>query len=417
MFWRSFAHVVALGCAISLCVFAMAIPRTASAQAAGHGVSRAPPRAGAAVTPPGSTPILSFETDDADEQADAFTAALRAKMRATPGWTLSENTVSLGLLTAALKCRVDAPCLQRVGDQLKADKFFWGRLSRLGKTHVIVEAHYWQRGKHDSVVKETYSDDLRDPNNEALKKIATRVFERLTNTLTTGTLAVQAGRAGGVLYVDGNEAGRLAGGFVSVELKAGPHTVEVRAPGFVPVRRTVNVVVGSETPVSMALAPEPGSEAVATRTPGEKAPLEPKGSSPIVAYTLLGAGVVVGTVGAVFGLQWFGKKGEVRDLKADNYGVPGAASIEDPCVARPGVPTTTAERMRQACDLGSDDIPFSAVGWAAGGAGVVLIGAGVALLVVNKSGSKEAAAAAPKHWALAPAVGPREASLRLDVRF
>ena len=48
--------------------------------------------------------VLSFESDDAEDQADALTGALRSKIRSSQGWSLNETTQSLGMLTAALKC-------------------------------------------------------------------------------------------------------------------------------------------------------------------------------------------------------------------------------------------------------------------------------------------------------------------------
>lgn len=360
-------------------------------------------RAGAAVSPPGSTPVLTFETDDADEQSDAFTAALRAKVRITPGWVLSENSYSLAILTAALKCRVDAACLQRIGDQMKTDKFFWGRVSRLGKTQIVVEAHYWQRGKHDSVTKETYSDDLRDPASDALKKIANRVFERLTNTMTTGTVAVQAGRGGGAVLVDGAEAATLSSGVANLELKAGAHTLEVRSPGFLPLRQTINVVVGAETPVSFTLvpaedavderpvsAPPSGAEPHRTEAPSN-------GERKIVAYSLMGGGVVAVAVGAVFAVRWFNKNSQVDDLKKDQYGIgfPGA-TVSDPCAGYPGAPAAAAQRMADACQLGKDAVPLSTVAWIAGGAGAALIGTGAVLLLTGGDGRGEGSASSAR---------------------
>src|SRR5579859_3596369 len=67
--------------------------------------------------------VLSVWTDDADDQADALTQALRARVRQTPGWMLLDTTQSFETLSIALKCpsRPDAACLQRIGDQLHAD--------------------------------------------------------------------------------------------------------------------------------------------------------------------------------------------------------------------------------------------------------------------------------------------------------
>lgn len=408
-------HWLAIVLAVSAILTVLVLtPRTAEAQPKGGA-----PRAGASVNPPGSTPVLTFETDDADDQAEAFTLALRNRIKATPGWTLSENTFSLALLTSALKCRIDAPCLQRVGEQLKTDKFFWGRVARLGKTQVVVEAHYWLRGKQDSVVKETYADDLRDANNESLKKIVNRVFERLTNTLTTGMLTVQAGKGAGTVVVDGGEPTSLSGGTAAIELKAGQHVVEVRVPGYLPVRQEVTVVVGNDTPINVKL--------VAEATPVAPAPEEKSNGRQILAYGLVGGGVVVGVVGAVFGAQWFSKRSQQRDLAQAQYGVldpdgPGPVDVKvtDPCSGFPGAGPDAARRMDEACSLNKDAKTLSLIAWTAGGVGAAMIGTGVVLLVTGGKGDAptRGAAPAPKSaWSVTPTMGPREGMLRVGLSF
>jgi hypothetical protein len=422
MVWRWLAVL----CTILLVLGA----RNASAQPKGGTKSTA-------VNPPGSTPVLAFESDDAEDQADAFTTAFRNRLKQASGWTLSENPPSLGLLTAALKCRVDAPCLQRVGDQLKTDKFFWGRLARVGKSQVAVEAHYWQRGKHDSVVKETYSDDLRDPNNENLKRVASRVFERLTGTLTTGTVAVTAGRGSGTVLVDGAEAGQLAGGQTTLELKAGAHTIEVRAEGYMPVRQSVSVVIGAETQLTVDL--------VALGVPAQPEPVkQPLPVRRLAAYGLIGAGAIASVIGIVFAANYLSLSSDTDDLRKSQYGIfdgraEGArippVNVTDPCkydapagVLVDGEP---ARKMAKACQNGKDGESASTVAWVAGSLGVAMVGTGVVLLILDSRAEKESGGA-PKSaatnspnkqrgnhrsWSITPALGAREGSLHLAVRF
>src|SRR5690242_13691103 len=51
-----------------------------------------------------SVAVLGLDSDDAEEQADALTGALRSRIRASQGWSLVDTTQSLGMLTAALRC-------------------------------------------------------------------------------------------------------------------------------------------------------------------------------------------------------------------------------------------------------------------------------------------------------------------------
>src|ERR1043166_6726485 len=69
--------------------------------------------------------VLAIRTDDADDQADALTLALRARVRLAAGWSLLDTNQSFETLSIALKCsnRTDSACLQRIGDQLKTDHY------------------------------------------------------------------------------------------------------------------------------------------------------------------------------------------------------------------------------------------------------------------------------------------------------
>src|SRR3954453_9864142 len=72
--------------------------------------------------------VIELDSDDASEdQAEALTAAMRQRVRNAPMLQLSESNQSLAMLLPALKCptRPDSACLQRIGDQLKTDRFFW----------------------------------------------------------------------------------------------------------------------------------------------------------------------------------------------------------------------------------------------------------------------------------------------------
>src|SRR5215475_7074308 len=96
--------------------------------------------------------VLAIDTDDAEDQADALTGALRSRVRSAPGWSLQETTHALGMLTTALRCpaRPDAACLQKIGDQLRTDRFLWGFLTKAAGNQVTAELHLWARGKPDA---------------------------------------------------------------------------------------------------------------------------------------------------------------------------------------------------------------------------------------------------------------------------
>jgi hypothetical protein len=161
--------------------------------------------------------VLEIDSDDADDQAEALTGALRSHVRTAPGWALSETTQSLRMLTAALRCppRPDPACLRRIGDQIKADRFVWGFLSNSGGHQVTADVHLWTRGKPDVALKEAYSDNVKDQNDDTLRKIATRIFDRLV-VGPTGTIVVHAGSEGGTVAIDGERRGTLDHGVALV---------------------------------------------------------------------------------------------------------------------------------------------------------------------------------------------------------
>ena len=138
--------------------------------------------------------VLTFDSEDAEDQADAFTGALRSRIRAAQGWSLIETAQSLGMLTAALKCPSRPPpdCQQRIGEQLKAERYIWGYVAKGPQSgQVTAEIHLYQRGKPDTVIKENYADNLKDQNDDTLRKIAAHVLERLGGQAVgaTGTSA------------------------------------------------------------------------------------------------------------------------------------------------------------------------------------------------------------------------------------
>src|SRR3984957_13820263 len=223
--------------------FAFAFLAAAAIGAAGRTAHAEPPNAKA-------TPVyvLSIWTDDADDQADALTQALRSRVRQSQGWSLLETSQSFETLSIALKCppKPDAGCLQRIADQLHADHFVWGTLSKGGAGQVKALVHLWTRGKSEVEANSTYSDNLKDPSDESLHTIATTLFGSLSGSGAGGTVVVHAGNGGGDVLVDGSPKGALENGVARVDVTAGPHSIGVRVPGFDAPLQNAVVAVGSD---------------------------------------------------------------------------------------------------------------------------------------------------------------------------
>src|SRR5258708_33175418 len=136
--------------------------------------------------------VLAVWTDDADDQAEALTRALRWRAAHAPGWSLLETTQSFETLAIALKCppKPDAACLLRIGDQLKADHYIWGTMDkRKGAAGELnASLHLWTRGKAGADARKAFPDTLGDPSaDDSLRTVAADLFGQLTGASAAPT--------------------------------------------------------------------------------------------------------------------------------------------------------------------------------------------------------------------------------------
>lgn len=222
----------------------IAFPRTARAdQAGGHSVPVA---------------VLTLDSEDAEDNAEALTAALKSRVRNAAGWSLIDTPQSLGMLTAALKCpaRPTPECQQKIADQIKAERYIYGFVTKGPQQgQVTAEIHLFQKGKADTVVKESYSDNLKDGNDDTLKKIAGRVVERLGGS-AVGVVVVRAPDQTGEIVVDGEKHVPLKDGVARIELAGGGHAIELAPTGGAITKRNVLVTPGRETVVEFTPTPK-----------------------------------------------------------------------------------------------------------------------------------------------------------------
>jgi hypothetical protein len=357
--------------------------------------------------------ILSIDSDDGEEQADALTAAMRSRARSSGNFSLVETTQSLSMLTAALKCpsKPDAACLEKIANQVKCDRFIWGTMTKAPGSQVTADLHFFARGRPDTNVRDSYSDNLKDQNDEALRKVAARLFERLTGT-ATGTVTVHAGDAEGEVWIDGQKRGDLVKGDLTLELLSGPHAMEVRARGYAIARHRIAVASGKNVPVNVNLTPV-----------AEAGPREPETPVPvrrILGWTALGVGVGVAVAGGIVALGYFPKHSRQEDLRG-KYPSTLNGSPADACTVA-GSQDPGASYAGQACSNAKewDRARQNAVILAA--AGGVLIGTGVIILVTDRSSSSEQGpqgAPPPKRASMrvVPEVGVRSGGLSLVGTF
>jgi hypothetical protein len=307
--------------------------------------------------------VLSIWTDDADDQADALTQALRSRVRQTPGWSLLQATQSFETLAIALKCppKPDFPCLQRIGDQLKADRYVWGTMDKKKAPAGLVSAelHLWTRLKPDTVARENYADNLKDPNDESLRAVAADLFTKLAPASAPTAIAN-----------------------ADTPPPSGPSGE----------RQTPDIAV--------ATSPTTGS------TTSDRFP-----TRTVIAYSavVVGGGLLAASI--VEAANWIGDSNRSND---DRKLVP--RSVTDVCAD----PSSTA--AKDACNSSKDAVTASTLGWLFAGLGAALLGTGVWLIASDDGprgapGNEVSSSALERRFKVLPSFGPRATSVELSVTF
>ncbi len=319
--------------------------------------------------------VLAFDSEDSEEQADAVTNAVRSRLRAAPGWSLIETTQSLGMLTAAMKCPTRPPpeCQQKIAEQIKTERYIWGFVTKGPlQGQVTAETHLYQKGKPDTVLKESYADNLKDANDDTLRKIATRIVERLGGT-AVGVVIIKSTEQTGEIIVDGEKHVALAQGTARVELAAGGHSIELAPSGGAAVKRNVLVTAGRETVVEFTPqgVAEPPSEGSPVRT------------RKIIGGISMGVGAILGAVAIYEAFHWNSLQSQGEDY---------ARGLE-----KPSIPGRECREYDSKCiQINTDATTASALAWTLGGVGAVGLGVGAFLFFTDPGSSEPNKAEAPR---------------------
>jgi hypothetical protein len=354
-----------------------------------------------------SVAVLAFDSEDAEEQADALTGALRSRIRASQGWSLVETTQSLGMLTAALRCTtkpIGAECEQRISDQIKTERYIFGYVTKGPQSgQVTAEIHLYQKSKPDTVIRESYADNLKDQNDDTLRKVAQRVLDRLGGT-AVGTLVVRMGSENGEVVVDGDKRVPLQNGTARLEVSPGGHSVEVVVTGQPTQKRNVLVTVGKEAVVDLALATSAPTEPPAPETPFP--------TRKVIGGGLVAIGLVAGAVAIVSGLAYGDalKKGEKLQASpnAQDRKLPPRETADEAC-------GKTLDKNEAICQANANANRNSTVAWITGVGGGLFVLAGAYFLFTD--GGKESASANAKKTRIAPSVGQNGGGLILSGSF
>lgn len=237
------------------------------------------------------------------KQAKGVTAQLRAVAEGLA----AENVVRLLATTkdddAALRrCGADAACFDDVARQRGADRLVTGSVTNAGTGLLVtLQVHPGSSSTATSTTLEGNDDD-----GARLDRVVREVFAEDT---LRGTLLVE-GQAGDEVVVDERRRGTLQepkeGGtaaFQLEKLREGAHNLVVTRPiskngtAYEPFTRAVAVRHRETTTVKVTLLPK----ATTAGLNGNDAP-DTEAGVPVAAIVAVGAGVVVGGVGVVFGV-------------------------------------------------------------------------------------------------------------------
>jgi hypothetical protein len=298
--------------------------------------------------------VITIQTSDADDQAEALTKALRAAVRAMPGWSLGEGDYSLEVLTLSLKCSEppDANCQSRIADQIHSDRYVWGVLKKKGSS-VVGEVHLWVRGKGTSNWSLDYSSNLTESNDDALKRIALEAITQITGGPPKGGVHVRAGNVSGQVFIDQQPVGALKNGEGTFMVPSGPHKVTVKAVGFTDAESPV-VVKPTGAPVEVNLALTPA---------GDTTPINWRRVGGIGA---LGLGVVFAAVGGASVAQVVSAQSTIDKQRKTVSKDPSFDWCKAP-------PTELADACSKGKTFQTMQIVFFPLAAVAGGAGIYLI--------------------------------------------
>jgi hypothetical protein len=346
--------------------------------------------------------VIAVQTPDADDQAEALTKALRFAVKGMPGWSMAEGDYSLEVLTISLKCvePPDATCQSRIADQIKADRYVWGIVKKKGAAEVTGDLFMWVRGQGTKKTSVTYSANLTEANDEALRKIARDALAELTGGPPKGTVHVKVGGdVEGQVFIDGQPAGALVNGEGTFPAPAGDHKIVVKAPGYSSV----------ESPVTVK--PAATAEVVLTMVPLDKG--TPINWKRIGGFAGIGAGVAFGVVGVVSTVRIGGLQKELDDRY---LGIAPYTTQEDVCsFAESDADPLRKDQNADIKRICGDGSTFQVLQFIMYPLAAISAGAGVYLLMTSGGG---ASAEAPKTgWTITPKVGMESGKIDLTYRW
>jgi hypothetical protein len=192
-------------------------------------------------------------------------------------------------LLVALKCG-DAPdvaCQAKIAAQLHMERYIWGLMRKSPSNQVTVDLHLWQKDKPDVTQQFTFSDNLTEPLDTGLQKLAEDMLAKLDGVGKTGGAHITAAGVSGDLLIDGAPSGRMVNGVADVTTTVGDHRFEVSSGGKIAARGTGTVSATGAVSIQLSVVAT-SSAATGGTSDAWKVP---------VAIGAMGVGVALGVVG------------------------------------------------------------------------------------------------------------------------
>ncbi len=251
--------------------------------------------------------VLGFAADQAYQNAEALTQALKQVLERSVEWSVAPGDYSLEVLAAGLDCteRPDIPCLRRIAQKIERGQFVWGWLEEKdGK----LQAHLslWSNGRTSASTELSYPTSLANRFDLDLLRLSDTALSQLLGPLHY-PVQVRARAPVGTLWVDDQSAGSLdSSGTITLHLTSGPHTLRLEVPGRTAITARLEVRLRGPTQVYLDPAVQPprserGPRRSHAATPTEDTP----GSSRTAAIVTLGTGgaLLVGGLLAAIRIQ------------------------------------------------------------------------------------------------------------------
>jgi len=376
----------------------------------------------AAFGEPEPVQVLAVQSDDAVDQAQKLTLALKKVAKRQSAIALVPGDYSLEVLTLALGCSdtPDEACLGKIADRIKADAFVWGTLEKHG-SELDLRLHFFQRGQPSRAAELHLDSEAGD---DALNALAERALAKLLGGKAhavngapdeeMGRLLLSADALSGEIVIDGAPAGEIRNGHAELELAAGEHDVSVRVPGYREAEGTI--VVSSGKSALLRLHPEKIGTLRASHTEGASEDAGSNAGAGWGAIALGGAFVIAGVYSTL-------RVNSINhDAEFDGYRA-GISKNADACVsANRNVVVSGASSPSRISDLCSESKTFEALEYVFFGLGAVAAGTGALILLTDDTPPPRHtdAGRAPRRDArLEPrlSVGSHSAAIDLRLRF